>query len=128
MKEVRLILYDGYCKLCSGTVRWVRRNDRKGRFRFKPLQDQSLSEQASPERASSEQASAVGTVVLVENGRRYERSTAAIRIAMGLRFPWPLLGILFIVPRFARDGVYDMIARNRKRWFGEHATCYLPED
>jgi predicted DCC family thiol-disulfide oxidoreductase YuxK len=119
MKATRVVLYDGYCQLCSRTVRWIKRNDRKGRFSFKPL-----SEEAS----APEEASSAETVVLLEKGKRFERSTAAIRITMGLRFPWPLLAVLYIVPRFVRDVVYNWIARNRKRWFGEHSTCYLPED
>jgi predicted DCC family thiol-disulfide oxidoreductase YuxK len=105
MNETRVVLYDGYCQLCSRTVRWIKRNDRKRRFSFKPL---------------PEEASAAETVVLLETGKRFERSTAVIIIAMGLRFPWPLLGALFIVPRFARDAVYNWVARNRKRWFGVH--------
>jgi predicted DCC family thiol-disulfide oxidoreductase YuxK len=68
------------------------------------------------------------SVVLLQEGKRYERSAAAIRIAMGLRFPWPLLGILLIIPPFARDVVYDVVARNRTRWFGARSICYLPGD
>lgn len=118
MTGTRVILYDGYCGLCSRTVKWVKRNDPKGRFSFQPLQDKDLTEGGL----------SGDTVVLLEKGKRYERSTAAIRIAMSLRFPWPLLVFLIIVPPFIRDGVYNVVARNRKRWFGEHTTCYLPED
>jgi len=120
MKNNRVVLYDGYCQLCSRTVRWIKRNDRKGRFSFKPL-----SEEGS---IIPGETSAAETVVLLEKGKRYERSTAVIHIAMGLPFPWPLLGAVYIVPRFIRDAVYSWVARNRKRWFGEHTTCYLPED
>ena len=116
----KLVLYDGYCKLCSRTVRWIRRNDPRGRYQFRPLQ--AGSSQAQDQDPQGE------TVVLLEGGKRYERSTAAIRIAMGLRFPWPLLAVLLIVPPFLRDGVYRLVARNRKKWFGEHSSCYLPED
>jgi len=66
------------------------------------------------------------TVQLLMAGKRYERSTAALMIAIRLRFPWPLLGILFIIPLFVRDALYKMVARNRKRWFGERSTCYIP--
>ena len=105
-----MILYDGYCNLCSRTVQWVIRNDRAGRFTFEPLPGDENQR----------------SVVLVSGGKRYERSAAAIRIALGLRFPWPLAGILFVVPRFLRDPVYDWVARNRKRWFGTRDTCYVP--
>ncbi|MFO7671605.1 MAG: DCC1-like thiol-disulfide oxidoreductase family protein [Bacteroidales bacterium] len=143
MKDKRVILYDGYCNLCSRAVRWVKRNDRKGRFSFQPLSGQPAPEpfsekhapeQSSPKKPASEKSASeksdpvVDSVVLLQNGKRYERSAAAIRIAMGLRFPWPLLAILLIVPPFARDAVYDVVARNRTRWFGTRSSCYIPED
>ena len=63
------------------------------------------------------------TVVLMLKGKRYERSSAVLRIALHLRFPWPLLGIFFLVPARIRDSLYDLVARNRKKWFGE--ACVL---
>jgi len=110
MKRGGTILYDGYCNLCSRTVKRVIRNDPSSRFSFEPL----------PQEVEAE------SVVLLTGGRRYEKSTAALRIALGLRFPWPLLGIFFLVPRFLRDPVYAWVARNRKRWFGTRDTCYIP--
>jgi len=113
MKQSRIIRYDGYCHLCSATVRWVIRRDRKKRFSFRPL-----------ENGGSES----DTVLLEEDGKLYERSTAVLRIASGLPFPWPLLGVFFLVPRKIRDALYDWVARNRKRWFGTRSTCYIPGD
>jgi predicted DCC family thiol-disulfide oxidoreductase YuxK len=66
------------------------------------------------------------TVLLVIGGKHFERSSAVLQIAIRLRFPWPLLGFFFVLPRFIRDPLYDLVARNRKRWFGERATCYIP--
>ena len=117
MMKSRVIRYDGYCNLCSSTVRWVIRNDRKKRFSYQGLGDGGVD-------------SGVGadTVVLQVDGRLYLKSTAVLHIAMDLRFPWPFLGIFYLVPRFIRDAVYDMVARNRKRWFGTRSTCYIPMD
>ncbi len=67
------------------------------------------------------------TVKLIQGHKVYDRSTAVLRIACGLRFPWPLMGIFLLIPSFMRDPVYNMVARNRKRWFGERTTCYLPD-
>jgi len=117
MEERLMILYDGYCHLCSRSVQWIIRNDRRGRFTYKALQEEGLP-------GTLEEAR--DTVQLLMAGKRYERSTAALMIAARLRFPWPLLGIFFLVPRFFRDALYKLVARNRKRWFGERSTCYLP--
>ena len=113
MKRSGIIRYDGYCQLCSATVRWVIRRDRKKRFSFRPLEDG---------------ASDSDTVLLEEDGKLYERSTAVLRIASGLPFPWPLLGVFFLIPRRIRDALYDWVARNRKKWFGTRSTCYIPGD
>jgi predicted DCC family thiol-disulfide oxidoreductase YuxK len=66
------------------------------------------------------------SVILQIKGRRYERSSAVLRIAVRLRFPWPLLGFFFIVPTFIRDIVYNLVARNRRQWFGRHSACKIP--
>ena len=117
MKGSHIIRYDGYCKLCSATVGWVIRNDRKKLFSFQALGD-------------GDEGSGLGndTVVLQADGILYLKSTAVLLIAKKLRFPWPLLGVLWLVPRFIRDAVYDLVARNRKRWFGTRSTCYIPMD
>lgn len=112
-----LVLYDGYCNLCSHTVQWIIRNKGRRKFSFLPLHE---AEELPLELSEGD------SVLLVNHGRVYDRSGAALRIACGLRFPWPLLGILLVVPRFLRDPVYSLVARNRKRWFGVRATCYRP--
>jgi len=117
MEERLIILYDGYCNLCSHSVQWIIRNDRRARFTYKALQEEGHP--GIPEEAND-------TVQLLMAGKKFERSTAALMIVVRLRFPWPLLGFLFIVPPFIRDGFYKMLARNRKRWFGERSTCYIP--
>lgn len=117
MEEGLIILYDGYCNLCSHSVQWIIRNDRRARFTYKALQ-----EEGHP--GTLEETN--DTVQLLMAGKRYERSTAALMIAVRLRFPWPMLGILFIVPPFVRDALYKLVAKNRKRWFGERSTCYIP--
>jgi len=64
--------------------------------------------------------------VLVEEGRVFTRSTAALRIARRLPFPWPLVAALLAVPRPLRDGVYSLAARYRYRWFGKLDRCMMP--
>ncbi len=64
--------------------------------------------------------------VLVEEGRAYRESTAALRVARRLRGLWPLCYAAILLPRFLRDPIYRFIARNRYRWFGKKDTCMIP--
>jgi predicted DCC family thiol-disulfide oxidoreductase YuxK len=65
-------------------------------------------------------------VILIDHGRRYERSDAALHVALRLRMPWPLAFAAILIPRRARDAAYRWIARNRYRWFGRMDACPLP--
>jgi len=73
-----------------------------------------------------EQTRRPAQVVLVQDGRVYFRSDAPLRIARGLRFPWPLFTAFVVVPRFVRDWAYDFIAARRYRWFGRRDVCMIP--
>ena len=112
-----MVMYDGYCNLCSRTVQWILKYDRQKEFSFIPLQQ---TEYEGLDYSNSD------TVLLLMNGKIYNRSGAVLQIAMRLKFPWPLLGIFIIIPPFVRNGVYNLISRNRKKWFGSRTTCYLP--
>jgi len=118
-----VILFDGVCNLCSGFVQFVIPRDPSGRFRFASLQSPAASRVMMEAGALPGEAD---SIVLVDGQRAFIRSAAALRIARGLRFPWPLLYGLVVVPRPIRDWVYDHIARNRFRWFGRRDHCMLP--
>ena len=65
---------------------------------------------------------------MLQDGKAYLRSEASIRILDGLGAPWPgLAKFARLVPLSLRDALYDVIARNRLRWFGAREQCYLPE-
>lgn len=67
------------------------------------------------------------SIVFLENGKLFQKSTAALKISKYLKFPFNLLQIFIIVPRFIRDYVYDFIAKNRYKCFGKEETCWLPK-
>ena len=118
-----LVLFDGVCSLCDRFVQFVIARDPGGRFQFGTLQS------APGQRALAllgTQPPLPDSMVLVENGRRYTRSTAALRIARQLRFPWPAASVLLLVPRPLRDWVYDLVARHRYQWFGRRERCMIP--
>lgn len=118
------MLFDGQCGLCSGAVRSIWRRDRRGYFRFAALQ----SEAGAKLLARYGVARDLDTVVLIENGRAFTRSTAALRIARRLGWPWRLLAGFFVVPRLLRDAAYAAIARRRHRWFGRRERCEMPSE
>lgn len=119
----RVILFDGVCHLCQGAVKFIIKRDPAGRFRFASLQSEAGSRLLQAAGAHEE---SLDSVVLIENGSYYIRSAAALRIARGLRYPWPLLYALIVVPKGLRDAVYQFIARHRYRWFGKDETCLVP--
>ena len=117
------MLFDGVCNFCNATVRFIAANDPVGRFAFAPLQSAQaralLGDAAGLTRDPE-------TFVLLEHGRRYERSDAVLYLALALRAPWPLAFGLIVVPRAWRDAAYSWFARHRYYWFGRQATCPLP--
>ena len=118
-----LILFDGVCNLCSGFVQFVIARDRGTHFQFGALQSESarrvLDQYDAPDPLPD-------AIVLVEDGKVYTGSTAALRIARRLTFPWPLAIVLFAVPRPLRDWFYAVVARHRYRWFGRRDHCMVP--
>ena len=121
--EGPIVLYDGVCGLCDRSVQLILRHDRRGRFRFAALQ--SEVGKALLERFGLP-VEELDSVVLVEDGRAWRKSRAALRIARGMDAPWPLLWPLMIVPRPVADFFYDRVAKNRYRIFGKLDACMLP--
>ncbi len=118
-----VILFDGVCNLCNGFVQFVIARDPQGRLSFASLQsDAAVRLLARTPLAASRGES----IVVIEGGRMFTRSTAALRILRALGFPWSLGYALIAVPRPIRDWVYDRVARNRYAWFGKREVCMVP--
>jgi predicted DCC family thiol-disulfide oxidoreductase YuxK len=118
-----LILFDGVCNLCNSSVQFILLRDKKDRFRFASLQSdygQSILKQYNLP------TDKFNSLALVENGKIYQKSTGALRIARKLKGLWPMLYGFIIVPPFIRNLVCDIIAKNRYRWFGKKEECMLP--
>lgn len=118
-----VILYDGVCYLCNGVVNFLLKADKQKRFKFSPLQSdfgQSLLKQHHLPADDFE------SFVVVEGDTAYQRSSAALKVATSLGLPWSLAGIGWILPRPVRDAFYNVIAKNRYQWFGQHDSCLMP--
>jgi predicted DCC family thiol-disulfide oxidoreductase YuxK len=118
-----VLLFDGVCNLCNGSVQWVLRHDREARFRFAALQ--SDTGQALLRRFGLDPAQ-LDTVVLVDGERIFLRSDAPLEVARRLGGIWASLFIFKVLPRSLRDAAYDWVARHRYRWFGRQESCLLP--
>jgi predicted DCC family thiol-disulfide oxidoreductase YuxK len=118
-----IVLFDGVCKFCNRSVNFILDHDARRRFRFAALQ--SDAGQAVLQRFGL-RTDEFETAVLVEYGRAYTKSSAALRIAHNLGGWWSLLAVLLAIPPFLRDAAYDLLARNRYRLFGKADTCRVP--
>ncbi len=117
------ILFDGVCNFCNGSVNFILARDPRKTFRFAPLQGPTGRRVLAALGLSADE---LETMILVIGSGHYTRSTAALQIARRLRFPWPLLAVLLIVPACLRDIGYRVLARNRYRWFGKREVCMVP--
>lgn len=122
-KEPPIVLFDGVCNFCNGIVNFLIRQDKKKVFRFAALQSpvgrQLLQQYHLPEEK-------MDTFVLIDNGKAYLRSSAALQLYKQLSWYWKWTQVFWLVPRFIRDAVYDLIARNRYLLFGKKEECMLP--
>jgi predicted DCC family thiol-disulfide oxidoreductase YuxK len=125
VSEGAVVLFDGVCNFCSASVRFIVRRDPAARFRFASIQSEAGAELMRAHGLALPDGDPA-SIVLIEDGRAYERSTAALRIARRLRFPWKLCWAFVVVPRLLRDAVYDFVARHRYRWFGKKDVCMVP--
>ena len=115
-----VILYDGSCGLCSGVAGFILRRDRKGTLLHIDMH--------APEGLSLRERHGLGslpadTFIFLEGGKAHLRSTGALRVLRHMGRPWRWLTVLSILPESVRDGIYDLIARNRHRWFGGRRAC-----
>lgn len=117
------MLFDGVCNFCNASINFVIEHDSSGYFRFAPLQSEigeELTAKYGIDRIETD------SVVLVENGKVYTHSDAALGIARHLNGVWSWAYALRVVPRPLRDLVYRLVARNRYRLFGRREACMIP--
>ena len=119
----RIVLFDGDCNFCDSSVQFIIKRDPAAHFLFTSLQSTKGIELTKQYAIPAN----VDSLVLIDNGKAYTKSSAALRIAKKLDGLWHLLFLFILVPCKIRDGVYDYVAKNRYKWFGKKEdACMLP--
>ena len=118
-----IVLFDGDCAFCDRSVKWIIDHDRAARLRFAPQQSPVGKQMLVRHRLPVE---GIESMVLIEADRVSTHSTAVLRIARSLPWPWKLCAAGLVIPRPMRDMVYSWIARRRYKIAGKLEACSIP--
>jgi predicted DCC family thiol-disulfide oxidoreductase YuxK len=120
----KIILFDGVCNLCNNAVNFIIERDKNDVFRFASLQSE-LGKKLTSERGIDPEE--MDSILLIEPGvAYYQRSTAALEISKELSGSYSMLKYFSFLPEGFRDSIYNLIARNRYKWFGKKESCMIP--
>lgn len=123
-KNKRLILFDGVCNLCNTSVNYIIKYDKKDMFRFVALQSEIGQKIVKEFNIDPKKTDSI--ILFSEEQKLSYKSTAALKIANHLNFPFNILVVFLIIPPFIRNWVYDYIAKNRYKWYGKRKECMVP--
>jgi len=124
MSAEKIILFDGVCNLCNSSVNFIIDRDAKNIFRFASLQSEVGQKILSKFGLNGNE---FDSIILISDNKYFIKSTAAINISKDLKFPWKLSVVFLIIPVFLRDYLYDILAKNRYKWFGRKDSCRIPD-
>ncbi len=116
-----ILFFDGNCGLCNRSVKFVLRKEKNSELIFSPLQSEFAKKTLQPFNLENN----MDSMVLLENGKIYLRSSAALRVTKFLKGLWPLMMSFIVVPPFVRNSVYNYVAKNRITWFGNADYCEM---
>jgi predicted DCC family thiol-disulfide oxidoreductase YuxK len=122
-KDKPILLFDGVCNLCTGSVQFIIRRDPKANIQFASLQSAKGKELLKTYNLPQNE---LKSLVFIEKGKAYTRSTGALMVTRYLSGAWPLLYSFIIFPAFIRNALYDFVGKNRYKWFGEKNECWVP--
>ena len=123
MDAAPIVIFDGVCNLCSGGIHFILAHERDHVIRFAAAQSPAGQELLQRHGFDPQDLT---TFVFIEAGEVHVRSDGALKVVRHLRLPWRMFCVLRAVPRPARDRIYDLVARNRYRWFGKRDGCLVP--
>ncbi|MCM4158857.1 thiol-disulfide oxidoreductase DCC family protein [Antarcticibacterium flavum] len=124
-KGKKIILFDGVCNLCNNAVNFIIERDKKDIFLFASLQSE-IGQQLTAERGIDVEE-AMNSFLLIEPGvAYYQRSTAALEVSKDLSGGYSFLSYFSVLPEGFRDSIYNLVAKNRYKWFGKKDNCMIP--
>lgn len=118
-----ILIYDGFCNLCSGLVQFIIKRDKRGKIKVVPLQSEVGISMIA--RSGTDPVN-LNSVLFFSSGKFYVKSSAILHLFRELGLPLAVLYGFIIVPAFIRDSFYDLVARYRYRLFGKRDTCMVP--
>ena len=118
-----IILFDGVCNFCNSMVNFIIKQDKKKLFRFAALQSEKGQQLLKQYQLLD---NPFDSFVLIQNGMAYKKSSAALKVYGQLEWYWKWSQVFWVVPLFVRNSVYDLIAKNRYKWFGKKDQCMVP--
>lgn len=123
-KDKKIILTDGVCNLCNSLVLKIIKYDKKNTFLIANLQSEAGKELITYLGIDTKK---IDAIILYEPGVSYEiKSNAALKIMEDFGGFWRISKILYVFPVGFRDVIYDIIAKNRYKWFGKKESCMMP--
>lgn len=120
-----IIVFDGVCHLCNGLVNFLLKRDTRDRLRFALLQH---ANHLDVDENIKQNISSTDSIALITAGKVYFHSTAILKILKRLGGGWQLFYAFIIIPKPVRDWLYEIIARNRYKWFGKENVCMVPDE
>lgn len=120
-----IVFFDGECSLCSSSVKFLLKHNHKGNLTFCSLQ--SVAGIKISALAGKTAAQPPDTLLFLIDNKLFEYSTAALKIAEQLNFPWKMAIVFTMIPAFLRDKLYRYVAKNRYRWFGQKPFCTMAD-
>ena len=125
IQHKHIILYDGVCCLCQGTVRLVIKYDKQNKFKFAALQSdigQQLSGKYNLDPTS------LDTMIYIQHNKTFQKSDGTLQVLKQLPYPVKMLSWFLIFPKTLRNWCYNFIGKHRYKWFGKTEQCLVPSD
>jgi predicted DCC family thiol-disulfide oxidoreductase YuxK len=123
MSDERVVVFDGFCQVCSGGVRFVKKHPVEPAFDIVPMQSERGRELLVKYGIDPDDPM---TFLVLDGGKAMTESDASIHLIAALGGMWRAAEAGRVVPKPVRDWMYRVLARNRYHWFGKRDTCYLP--
>ncbi|RYG73354.1 thiol-disulfide oxidoreductase DCC family protein [Lentibacillus lipolyticus] len=117
-----IILFDGECNFCDHSIQFIIKKDKKAIFKFAAIQ----SDAGQKIIRNFNVPDSINSLILIKNNKCYFKSSAVLRICKKLTGVWKIFYCLLIIPKWLRDYVYGIVAKNRYKWFGKKDSCMLP--